>query len=282
MILLPLRTPLLKNGDNLAAILMKANEIRPNDIIAISSKAVATVEGAAIDMQTLTVSDDARTWSTKTNLPPEFCQAVVEECARLNGKIIRAVPHALMTRLRPEGLRRGKAKLYPEGMEGSLLVPNAGLDRSNIGDGFCIGWPRNPVASATVLCENILGLLVNWNTQEKQDSNKPINQLTNKRVAVIITDSCLRPGRRGVTALALVTSGIAPVRDERGTQDLFNKPLQITEEATADQLATAANILMGNAAQSTPAVIIRNHGIPLEDWSGWVPGIRAEEDIFPS
>ena len=56
--------------------------------------------------------------------------------------------------------------------------------------------------------------------------------------------------------------------------------MTITVEATADQLATAANTLMGNAAQAVPAVIIRDHGLSFSDFCGWVPGIEKEEDLF--
>ena len=67
---------------------------------------------------------------------------------------------------------------------------------------------------------------------------------------------------------------------QKGKQDLFGKELKITTEAIADQLATAANTLMGNASQSTPIVIIRDHGIPLSDFAGWVPGIEPSADLF--
>jgi F420-0:gamma-glutamyl ligase len=65
-----------------------------------------------------------------------------------------------------------------------------------------------------------------------------------------------------------------------GKSDLFGQSMHITEEAVADQLSTAANFIMGNTNQSIPAVVIRGHGIPLNDFSGWVPGIEREKDIY--
>jgi F420-0:gamma-glutamyl ligase len=101
-----------------------------------------------------------------------------------------------------------------------------------------------------------------------------------KDIAVIVTDSCLRHGRIGVIAFALTACGIDPIRSEIGKEDLFGHKLRITQEAIADQLSTAANFLMGNAAQCTPAVLIRGHGLPFSGFSGWVPGVEPEEDIF--
>ena len=71
-----------------------------------------------------------------------------------------------------------------------------------------------------------------------------------------------------------------PIRDEIGKPDLFGKPLRITRDAVADELASAASLLMGNAAQATPAVIARGHGLPKSDFGGWVPTFPPEEDLF--
>jgi coenzyme F420-0:L-glutamate ligase/coenzyme F420-1:gamma-L-glutamate ligase len=78
----------------------------------------------------------------------------------------------------------------------------------------------------------------------------------------------------------LTVSGFDPLISQIDTPDLFGTPLKMTHEATADQLATAANFLMGNADESTPAVVIRDHGLPLTDFHGWVPGIARKDDLF--
>ena len=97
-------------------------------------------------------------------------------------------------------------------------------------------------------------------------------------VAILLSDSCCRPGRLGVVAFALVCAGMDPLKSEVGRKDLFGKELRFTNEAIADQLATAANAVMGNAGQSTPAAIIRDHGRTLSDFCGWVEGIEAKND----
>lgn len=244
MQLIAIPTPLLKPGDDLVKILRDHALIQTNDILVISSKAIATVEGRAIDLRTIRATDQARELAKTHGGTPEFRQAILEETERMHGTILTGCPQAMLTELKPDGLTTG-----------SILVANAGLDESNVDAGYAIGWPLDPVRSASML-HHILG--------------NPI----------IISDSTCRPRRLGVTAIALAVAGFDPVRSLVGSSDLFGKKLRMTNEAIADQLATAANILMGNADQSVPAVIVRDHGIPQTEYVGWVPGIAAQEDLF--
>lgn len=251
MIILPIHTPILRSGDDLGKVLSENAGITPGDVIVVSSKVIATVEDSRIDLKSTSPTDDGKTWATRSGLSPEFCQAVINECARMNGAILGASPHALITGLRPDGF------------SGRLLVPNAGLDQSNVEKGFAIGWPLDPVASAKRL-------------------QSEITKRAGFTIAVIISDSCCVPGRLGVTAFALAACGIDPIAGEVGKPDLFGKTLQVTNEAVADQMATAANMLMGNAAQSVPAAIIRDHGRPMTGFCGWVDGIEPDKDLFRS
>lgn len=258
--IIPVPTPLLHPGDDLASILTKTGLIESNDIIAVSSKAVATTEGRCIAYTGLRPTAEAKQWAARCGGSPQFRQAILDETKRLHGTILPGCPQAMLTELRPGGLN-----------EGTILVANAGLDESNVEEGFCIGWPEDPVASVRQLHHAL----------ETSVANKPANQKTKKPpLAVLITDSTCRPRRHGVTAQALVVSGFDPLRSLVGTNDLFGKSLRMTQEAVADQLATAANMIMGNADEATPAVIIRDHGIPFTDFEGWVPGISTEQDLF--
>jgi len=242
--LLPIQTPILRPGDDLAAILLKYGTIQSDDIVAVSSKAVATVEGRRIDYKNIRPTPEAHAWAARCGGSPEFRQAILEETARMNGTILPGCPQAMLTELKPGG--------FPEGV---LLAANAGLDESNVQSGCCIGWPIDPVRSVQLLHKQL-------------------------HTAVLLTDSTCRPRRLGVTALALTVSGFDPLRSLIGMKDLFGKDLRLTQEAVADQLATAANMLMGNAGESVPAMIIRNHGIPFSNFEGWVPGIAPKDDLF--
>jgi len=250
MQLIPIKTPLLKSGDNLAQILTENTKFEDGDILAISSKAVATVEGTAIDLSKIEVTEEGRKWADRCGRTPGFRQAILNETERLHGKVVGGCPHAMLTELKPEG--------YPEGI---ILVPNAGLDQSNVEEGFAVGWPLDPVGSVSRL-------------------RKELEKKTGKRIAVILTDSCCRPRRIGVTALTLTASGIDPLESQIGKHDLFGKELKMTQEARGDQLATAANMVMGNADESIPAAIIRDHGLKLSDFEGWVESMEPEEDLF--
>lgn len=241
MLVLPITTPLLRRGDDLGKLIKPS--VKEGDIVVVSSKAVATVEGSTVHLDALTPSHEALRLSSQCNQDPRFTAFVLQECLRMNGSVVGVSPHVLLTSLRPAGMR------------GRILCPNAGADQSNVEKNHAVGWPIDPATSAESLRKAI-------------------------GVPVIISDSCCVLGRLGVTAFALACAGIDPHRSEVGTKDLFGKAMRLTQEAVADQLAVAANTVMGNSAQSVPAAVIRNSGIPVSSFSGWVDGIDASEDLF--
>lgn len=116
---------------------------------------------------------------------------------------------------------------------------NAGIDQSNVGDGRILLLPEDPKRSA-----------------------EEIRAELGKDLAVIITDTCGRPFRFGVAGVAVGWAGIAAVRDWRGEQDLLGKALEITIEAIVDEIAGLANLLMGEAGDGTPAVVLRGLRYP--------------------
>jgi coenzyme F420-0:L-glutamate ligase/coenzyme F420-1:gamma-L-glutamate ligase len=244
MLLIPIQSRRIEQGDDLVSCLAEAKNLN-EDILIISSKVISISEGNVIDLSQIKVSDEAKKLSIASGRSETFAQAVLDECTQKNGHVLSTCPQAIVTELRPDGMNTG-----------TIITANAGLDESNIQKRFAVGWPKDPAASAKSLREKLnVG-------------------------AVLISDSTVTPRREGVTAFALAVSGLDPVRDDTNTSDLFGKKLQITHEAIADQLATAANMLMGNGDQSIPAVLIREHGFPLSNFEGWVPGIEPEEDLF--
>jgi coenzyme F420-0:L-glutamate ligase len=245
MEILPIITPLLHASDDLAGILLKTNLIKAGDIIVVSSKVLAMTEGRILKLADATPSDEAMRLSKTCHQDPRFTQLILDETQRMNGEVAGESPFAILTSLRPNGMKSGR-----------ILCPNAGLDLSNVDEGSAIGWPLDPVKSAINL-KNKLG-----------------------DVAVIVSDSCCNAGRLGVTAFALACASIDPFRSEVGTKDLFGKALRVTHEAIADQLATAGNAVMGNAAQSCPAAVLRDHHLPFSPFTGWVDGMDEENDLF--
>jgi len=119
-----------------------------------------------------------------------------------------------------------------------LLTPNAGIDKSNARHGMVVLYPRRPAVSA-------------WRIREALKFSVGV------RVGVIICDSRLSPTRRGTTGVAVAASGIEAVLDMRGRADLFGNVLKVTSQGVADDLSSAAEILMGESDESVPIVHVR-------------------------
>ena len=130
-------------------------------------------------------------------------------------------------------------------LKNGILTANAGVDLSNTPPGFVSLWPVNPDGSADEIREKL---------SDEAD------------IAVIIVDSRVTPLRLGTIGLALATSGISPTLDLRGSTDIYGKPLRYTWHGVADDLASAAHYLMGEADEGIPAVIVRgaNMRIPIK------------------
>ncbi|MBI2523935.1 coenzyme F420-0:L-glutamate ligase [Candidatus Peregrinibacteria bacterium] len=186
MLLLPIHTRLLENGDDLISLLQKSTPVSDGDILIISSKAVATVEGAAIDLRQITPSNNAEKWSKACGRSAAFCQAVLDETKRLHGEVVGTCPGALLTELRPDGLT-----------EGTIFAANTGLDQSNVADGFAIGWPRDPVASVRLLRAKLEeSLRVARCALRDRVTNQRTNEQQASRIGVVLSDSSA-PQRNG-------------------------------------------------------------------------------------
>jgi coenzyme F420-0:L-glutamate ligase len=141
-------------------------------------------------------------------------------------EILGGVPHVLLT------------------IKDNTLMANAGIDRSNAPAGHVILLPSNPTETA-------------W--QIKRD----LEAKTGHELGVIIADSRTQPLRLGTVGLAVAVAGLEPIKDFRGQTDLFGRPLRITRAAVADNLASAAQLLLGEADERLPLVVIR--GAPIQN-----------------
>ena len=125
-----------------------------------------------------------------------------------------------------------------------LLTPNAGIDKSNTKHGSVVLYPRRPEVSA-------------WRIREALKFSRGVS------VGVIICDSRLSPSRRGTTGVAVAASGVEAVLDMRGRVDLFGNVLKVTAQGVADDLSSAAEVLMGESDEATPIVLVRGLGREL-------------------
>ena len=123
-------------------------------------------------------------------------------------------------------------------IKNGVIAPNAGIDKSNVPDGHVMLYPEYPFKDA-------------------EDLKNVIHQTLGKRVGVVVTDSRLMPLRMGTTGLAISVAGFEPLEDECGKQDLFGNILNVTKRALADQIATAVQLIMGEADDGFPIVLVR-------------------------
>jgi len=119
-----------------------------------------------------------------------------------------------------------------------ILTANAGVDHKNAPNGYVALWPTAPFKVAEKIRREILAK-------------------TGKRVGVLIVDSRVTPLRMGTTGLALAVAGFEPVRDYRADKDLYGNAISITRHAVADNLASAAHLIMGESNEQTPVVLIK-------------------------
>ncbi len=213
---LPVRgIPKVKPGDDLAKMIASSVELRDGDVIAICSTVVAKAEGRIVKLSDVRASDEARRIAAKVGKPAEFVQLVLDE----SEEVLLEEPFLLV-----------KAKF------GNVCV-NAGIDSSNVEEGFVLLPPADPDASAERLRKRFAELGYD--------------------VGVIITDTNGRCFRRGVVGFAIGASGIAVMRDWIGERDLYGRKLEVTVECIADEIAAFANLLMGEGGDGIPAVVFR-------------------------
>lgn len=263
--LLPLQTGTLEQGCDLGyaiegAVKRGKINLQGDDILIVSSKVVSLSEGRVISLKNISPTFEAQELAKKLQTrSPEFSEAVLREIKYRKGKLLGTCEGAALTEIH------------------GILIANAGLDCSNAPPHCALGWPEDPPASAEKLRFALEEHMVR---QAHHDVGRHPEPVEGPHLAVIIIDSCCLPRRRGLTAVALSCSGISPFLDERSRKDLFGKNLHYTVDAVADCLASAASLLMGNGAQGIPVVLVRDHRLELENFTGWVEGIPEEEDLF--
>ncbi len=142
-------------------------------------------------------------------------------------------------------------------MKQGTLLPNAGVDASNAPPGSIVPLPVDPDKSAVGIRDEIA-------------------RRCHARIGVIIADSRTHAMRLGCSGVAIGCAGITSVIDDQGRSDLFGRKLEVTKRAVADNIASAAEIVMGEADECTPAAIVRGLGIPIGDQVG-VDTIDADE-----
>ena len=211
-------------SDDLSDLILKSGKLCDGDIVLIAQKIISKQEGRLVNLSTVSPSLLSEGISSEYKKDPRITELILSESKRIvrmkNGLLIVETNHG-------------------------FVCANAGIDESNVKDGFATLLPINSDVSA------------------KRIRNEIFNQ-TNKNVAVIISDTFGRPFRMGQTNVAIGISGLNPILDYAGTSDSFNKILRVTAIAIADELSSASELVMGKSLKC-PIAIIRDYAFKFED-----------------
>ncbi len=219
------KLPLIEKGDNIGKLIVEAAKnqgtpLEEKDVVVVTHVAVSKAEGNVVNLDQVTPSERALEIAKQTNKDP----ALVEVILQNTKNIVRIGQNSIITETR-----------------NGIISANAGVDRSNIlGERNVAPLPKDPNASA-------------------QNIRAEIKRLTGVTVAVIVSDTHGRPFRMGEINVAIGVAGIKPIRDRRGEKDLFGYVLKIKMTAIADELASAAELVIGQASEGIPAAIIRGY-----------------------
>jgi len=241
--------PLIQAGDNIAQTIVETAErnglsLEDGDVLAIAQKIFSKAEEKVVRLKDVVPSPKAEKIARLTARSPKL----VELTLRDTNKILKATREIFIVED-----KRG------------LICINAGIDKSNVKgrDSFAL-LPENPDRSA-------------------EKCRAEIKKLTGKNVAVVMCDTYSRPFRRGQVNFAIGIAGINPFKDYRGKKDLFNQILKVKNIAVIDEIAAAAELLMGQAKEATPVIILRglNGFVKLCEKCGINElFISSEEDLF--
>jgi len=241
--------PLIKSGDNVAEIIVKTArknglKLEDGDVIVIAEKIFSKAEKRIIRLKDVAPSKKAKEIAKITGKSSKFVELVLRETKRI--------------------VKASREILLVEDKRGLICI-NAGIDKSNVkGRGNFTLLPENPDESA-------------------EKCRMEIKKLTGKNIAVIVCDTYSRPFRRGQVNFAIGLTGIKPFKDYRGKKDLFGKTLKVKNVAVIDEIAAAAELLMGQAKEATPVVIFKGLNDVLEfceKCSIKELQISSEEDLF--
>ena len=214
----------IKSDDDLVDFVLESSEIHDDDILVFSQKIVSKNEGRILSLSSVNPSLLANGIASSYCKDPRLVELILSESKRIvrmeNGIIIVETNHG-------------------------FVCANAGIDESNVQDGYATLLPVDPDKSASMLKDRI-------------------EQKTGKSVAVIISDTFGRPFRLGQTDVAIGISGIEPILDYNGKPDTFGKIMQVTAIAVADEICSASELVMGKV-QKCPIVIVRNYNFSSSD-----------------
>lgn len=225
--------PIIQAGDDLAVIILRALEdagirLMNGDVLVVAQKVVSKAQGRQRDLRQVQPTKQAKELAELCMKDPRLVELILQESRR----VLRTRPGTIIVEHRL-----------------GFVCANAGIDRSNVcGDdeNWVLLLPHDPDASA-------------------QELRASLEAASGVQLGVLIIDSHGRAWRLGTVGITIGVSGVPGVVDLRGQPDLFDYSLQITEVGAADELAAAASLVMGQAAEGTPVVHARGFPYGLRE-----------------
>ncbi|HXH06686.1 MAG TPA: coenzyme F420-0:L-glutamate ligase [Vicinamibacterales bacterium] len=218
--------PEIKEGDDLTALVAAAVErlrldVDDGDVFVVTQKIVSKAEGRVARLEAIEPSPLARVWAERCGKDPRLVELVLRDSVRI--------------------VRMDGGVLVAETPHG-FVCANAGVDSSNVPHGCAARLPLDPDASARRLAAGLRAAL-------------------GRRVGVVVSDTFGRPWREGQVNVALGVAGFDALHDYRGSADTFGRPLRSTAIAVADELASAAELVMGKT-RGIPAAVVLGARLP--------------------
>ncbi len=230
--------PLIRQGDDLADIVVAALalteiHLEDEDILVLGQKIVSKAEGRMVNLASVVPGEPARQLGVQVDKDPRLVELMLQE----SQSVLRTRPGTIIV----------EHKL-------GFICANAGIDHSNVAgagsaaEEYVLLLPEDPDRSARLLRQRL-------------------EAASRKRLGVMIIDSHGRAWRVGTVGACIGLSGLPAIIDQRGWKDLFGYTLRVTIVGVADELAAAASLLMGQAAESTPVIHVRGFPYPLREGS---------------
>jgi coenzyme F420-0:L-glutamate ligase / coenzyme F420-1:gamma-L-glutamate ligase len=236
----------IKKGDDIADLIIKSikdkNEsLQENDVVIITHKIISKAEGRTTDLRNIVPSEESKKISSNTGKDPRLVELIISQ----SNEIVKIERDIIITETKH-----------------GFVCANAGIDTSNVGK----------------LSNHVL-LLPDDPDESARNIRNEINAKTGVNVGIIISDTFGRPFRKGQVNIAIGIAGIDPIKSYIGKRDMYGNILRVTEIAIADEITSAAELVMGKSSR-VPVSIVRGYNFTFYDSSISKVTRSKKDDLF--
>jgi coenzyme F420-0:L-glutamate ligase / coenzyme F420-1:gamma-L-glutamate ligase len=236
----------IKKGDDIADLIIKSikdkNEsLQENDVVIITHKIISKAEGRTTDLRNIVPSEESKKISSNTGKDPRLVELIISQ----SNEIVKIERDIIITETKH-----------------GFVCANAGIDTSNVGK----------------LSDHVL-LLPDDPDESARNIRNDLNANTGVNVGIIISDTFGRPFRKGQVNIAIGVAGIDPIKSYIGKRDMYGKILRVTEIAIADEITSAAELVMGKSSR-VPVSIVRGYNFTFYDSSISKVTRSKKDDLF--